>query len=109
MGAAKKMAKGLAAGALLGAVAAMIVSAAKKDPGAKASTMAAKSVAKKVGAHAKKIGKITKGAYDAIVETTMAEARGAKQLSKGELDELRKELTKSWKELSAMFTSSGKK
>lgn len=103
------MAKGLAAGALLGAVAAMIVSATKKDPNAKASTKAAKTVAKRVGVHAKKIGKITKSAYDAIVEKTVAEARGAKQMSTGELAELRKELTASWKELAKMFGGDAKK
>jgi len=103
MGAVKKLAKGLAAGALLGAAAMFIANAAKKDPNVKAATKAAQTVAKRAMAHAKKIGKISKSAYDSIVETTVAEARGAKQLSNAEVAELRKELSASWKELAKMM------
>ena len=54
-------------------------------------------------AHAKSVGKLTKTAYGKIVDTTVAEFRGVKDLSEEELSELRSELKNSWDGVKVMF------
>lgn len=103
MGSAKSFIKGLAAGAVLGAVAALVSSMQDKDKKAQALTAAARRIRERVAERAKKLGKLTKGAYDKIVDTTVAEFRGVKALSEQELAELRAELRASWNDVSAML------
>jgi hypothetical protein len=47
-------------------------------------------------AHAKQLGKLSRSAYDKIVDTTVAEYRGVKALSESELTELKDELKMHW-------------
>lgn len=96
--------KGLAAGAVLGAVAALMHTVQDKDKKAKELEKVALRIKDKVAAHAKKLGKLTKVAYGKIVETTVAEYRGVKALSEEELDELRDELKGSWKGVQEMMS-----
>ncbi|MEY4744216.1 MAG: hypothetical protein RL272_161 [Candidatus Parcubacteria bacterium] len=98
----KGFVKGLAAGAVLGAVAAMMHTVQDKDKKAKEIEKAAMRIKDKVAAHAKKLGKLTKAAYGKIVETTVAEYRGVKALSEDELSELRKELKAGWSDVRQM-------
>lgn len=95
--------KGLALGAVLGAVAALMNEMKERDITAKNMTDAAQRIKDKVGKHAKKLGALTKDAYGSIVDTTVAEYRGMKALSEDELKELAKELKGSWKEVQAMM------
>lgn len=95
--------KGLAAGAVLGAVAALMHTVQDKDKKAKELEKVALRIKDKVAAHAKKLGKLTKAAYGKIVETTVAEYRGVKALSEEELDELREELKGSWSGVAEMM------
>ena len=90
--------KGLAAGAVLGAAASLAMSMQKKERTEKGRALkkAANEVKDRVVTHAKKLGKLSKSAYDKIVDTTVAEYRGVKSLTDAELDELKKELKKSW-------------
>ncbi len=95
--------KGLAAGAVLGAVAALMPTGQDKDKKAKEIEKAAMRIKDKVAAHAKKLGKLTKTAYGKIVETTVAEYRGVKALSEDELAELREELKAGWTDVREML------
>lgn len=99
MGSKKSFVKGLAAGAVLGAVAAML--SVMKDKGAKSAALqkTALKIKDKVAVHAKRLGKLSKAAYGKIVETTVAEYRGAKALSEGELEDLRDELKAGWEDI----------
>ncbi len=103
MGAKKLLVKGLALGAVLGAVAALINEMKDRDISAKEVTAAAERIKTKVGKHAKKLGSLTKEAYGSIVDTTVAEYRGVKALTEDELKDLAKELKGSWKEVQAMM------
>lgn len=95
---AKGFVKGLAAGAVLAAVGALVIS--MKDGNNKAAAKRLGKVAHvikdKVVAHAKKMGKLSKSAYDRIVDTTVAEYRGVQALSESELKEMRSELKAEW-------------
>lgn len=107
MGSKKSFVKGLAAGAVLGAVAAML--SAMKDKNAKSTELhkTAMRIKDKVALHAKKLGKLSKTAYGKIVETTIAEYRGVKALSEGELEDLRDELKAGWEDVRKMMSNSG--
>ena len=100
--------KGLAAGAVLGAVAHLVLSMEHKDEKKAAIAKAADRIRRKVMAHAKSVGKLTKTAYGKIVDTTVAEFRGVKDLSEEELTELGSELKGSWDGVKAKFESSPK-
>lgn len=102
MGSKKAFVKGLAAGAVLGAVAAMLHSIKDKDKAAKDLQKAATRIKDKVSGHAKHLGKLSKAAYDKIVDTTVAEYRGVKALTEDELDELKKELKAGWSDVKSM-------
>ncbi len=100
---AKGFIKGLAAGAVVGAVAALYSTMHGKDKKAKEFRKTADAVTKKVAAHAKNLGKLTKSAYNTIVDTTLGEYKGVKALSQEELDELRDELKDSFDDIVKVF------
>lgn len=95
----KGFVKGLAAGAVLGAVASLAMSMKAPDEKKRELQKAAHDVKDRVMAHAKKLGKLSKSSYDKIVDTTMAEYRGMKALTEDELMELRAELKGSWSDV----------
>ena len=64
MGSKKSFVKGLAAGAVLGAVAAMLHSMTDKDKKMHDLEKAAMRIKDKVASHAKKLGKLSKAAYE---------------------------------------------
>lgn len=103
MGSKKSFVKGLAAGAVLGAVAAMLHSMTDKDKKMHDLEKAAMRIKDKVASHAKKLGKLSKAAYETIVDTTVAEYRGVKALTEDELMELKKELKSSWGDVKTMI------
>lgn len=103
MGTKKSFVKGLAAGAVLGAVAAIMHTMQDRDKKAQELQKSAMRIKDKVAAHAKKLGKLTKTAYGKIVETTVAEYRGVKALSEDELSELRNELKAGWTDVQRML------
>lgn len=102
MGKHKGFVKGLAAGAVLGAVASVLMSMEHKDEKKAALAKVANRVKTRVVQHSKSIGKLTKSAYNKIVDTTVAEFRGVKDLSEAELKELRAELRDSWGDVKGM-------
>ena len=102
MGSKKTIVKALAAGAVLGAIASLIMSMRHTEEG-KDIGKTAEKIRKRVALHAKKIGKLSKSAYDAIVETTLAEYRGVKAMSDSELQELKIELKEQWTHLSKIL------
>jgi hypothetical protein len=91
--------KGLAAGAVLGAAASYLSHLAGDEKSVKALKKVADDVRERIVKHAKELGKLTKAAYNQIVETTVAEYTGAKALSETELAQLKKDLKAGWKEL----------
>jgi len=97
----KRLVKGLAAGAVLAAVAslAMSMKEEKNRKTVKEMSKAAHKMKDRVLAHAKKLGKLTKSAYAKIVDTTVAEYRGVKSLSESDLAELKEELMVSWSDV----------
>ncbi len=103
MASAKSFVKGLAAGAVLGAVAAIVSGVHDKDKKMRSLRAMAVRVKNRVAGHAKTVGKLTKGAYHEIVEKAIAECRGAKTLSEAELDELKDELKGSWTDVRKMI------
>lgn len=100
---AKGFIKGLAAGAVLGAVAAIVGTMKDKNQKAAELQKAAKQISAKIARHAKKLGSLTKSAYDNIVESTVEEYKGLKTLSKSEVADLTKELKSGWKEVQKMI------
>lgn len=88
--------KGVAIGAVLAALATMFLKDEHRDEKTATAMSAADSVKKRVLAHMKSVGKVTKAAFNKIVETTLAEYRGAKALTAEELAELKKELKENW-------------
>lgn len=102
MGSKKNFVKGLAAGAVLGAVASMVMAMRNTKEAHELGDIAEK-IKNRVAKHAKKVGKLTKSAYGNVVEKTVAEYRGAKALSDSELTELKDELKDSWVHLQAML------
>ncbi len=97
----KGFVKGLAAGAVLGAVASLIMSMEKeeRDEKMKAIKKAALEIKDNVAKHAKTLGKLSKQAYGKIVDTTVGEYRGMKLLSEEDLQDLKKELKGDWQRL----------
>ncbi|OGL73941.1 hypothetical protein A3C96_02710 [Candidatus Uhrbacteria bacterium RIFCSPHIGHO2_02_FULL_60_10] len=93
--------KGLAVGAVLGAVAAVIskMDSRERDKKAVAVKKTAAHIANRVATHAKTLGRLTKSAYHQIVDATVAEYRGTKALSEDELSSLKKELKEDWGKL----------
>ncbi|MEA3249272.1 MAG: hypothetical protein U9Q03_02855 [Patescibacteria group bacterium] len=104
MGRHKGFVKGLAAGAVLGTVASVLMSMEHKDEKKAAIAKVANRVKGRMLRHSKNIGKLTKGAYNQIVDTTVAEFRGVKDLSESELVEMRDELRASWDDVKGMIT-----
>jgi hypothetical protein len=94
----KRIVKGLAAGAVLAAVASLVVSMKdeKNKKAVKEMAKVAHGIKERVARHAKKLGKLSKTAYNKIVDTTVAEYRGVKALSESDLSEMKKELKESW-------------
>ncbi len=96
--------KGLALGAVLAGVAALIHEMKGRDLNTKEVQKAAQRIKTKVAKHAKTLGKLSKGAYGKIVDTTVGEFRGVKALSAAELDDLKDELKAGWEEVQKMMT-----
>ncbi len=89
----------LAAGALVGAAAHMINKCENKDKKKAALTKAANKVGQLAKKHAKDVGKMTKSNFNKIIDSVVAEFKDTKDVSKGELNELKKELKNSWDEV----------
>ena len=98
---AKKTIKGLAMGAVLAGVATLAIKMREEKNQKKAKEMAkhAQMVTAKVVKHAQKLGKLTKTAYNQIVNTTICEYKEVKALSESELKELQSELKESWSDV----------
>jgi hypothetical protein len=98
---AKKIVKGLACGAMLAGVAAALVAMKDEKNKKKVAELskAAEKIKDRLVGHGKKVGKLSKSAYNKIVDTTIAEYRGLKQLSDVELDELKDEMKDGWEDL----------
>ena len=107
MGAAKKFIKGLATGAVLAAVATLVVGMRdeKNRHLAKELGRAGHDIKERMAKHAKKFGKLTKAAYGKIVDTTVAEYRGVKALSESDLDDLKGELKAGWTDIQSILKS----
>lgn len=103
----KKIVKGLAAGAVLAAVASLIVSMKEErnKKAAKELGKVAHEIKERVAKHAKKLGKLSRSAYNKIVETTVAEYRGVKALSETDLSDMKKELKDSWSDVHRIFNA----
>lgn len=103
--------KGLAAGAVLGAVASVIASMNEKERDEKlhAIKVAAMDIKTRVDDHAKSLGKLSKAAYEKIVDATVAEYRGLATLSEGELKHLKKDLLAGWKQVEKIVKGTTKK
>jgi hypothetical protein len=98
----------LAAGALVGAAAHLY----KKHDGAQKKAALAKvanNVGKKVGMHAKRVGKVTKSSFKSIVDSVVDEYQDTKDMTAGELKELKTELMNGWDKIQAEFTADEKK
>jgi len=96
MASTKSFIKGLAAGAVLGAVAAVVTKMENKNEKMVEIQKAAGRIKDKVAKHAVEMGGLSKGAYHKIVEATVSEFKNLKHLSDGELNELKAELKESW-------------
>lgn len=103
----KKIVKGLAAGAVLAGVASLVVSMRdeKNRKAAKELHQAAHQIKERVTKHAKNLGTLTKSAYGKIVDTTVAEYRGVKELSEADLREIRSDLKESWNQVQSILNS----
>ena len=102
---AKKLIRTLAMGAILAGAASLAVSMKDEKNRKKAKELgkAALAIKGRVAKHAVKLGKLSKSAYGKIVDTTVAEYRGVKALSEGELDELKTELKAGWEDVRQIF------
>ena len=96
MASVKSFVKGLAAGAVLGAVAAIVTSLGNKDEKVIELEKAATKIKDKVAKHARTMGKLSKSSFNEIVDKTVEEYRGLKHLSEKELADLKAELMDSW-------------
>ncbi len=107
---AKKLIKGMAMGAVLAAVASLMISMKDEKNKKKARDLAktAHEIKERVVRHGKKLGRLTKAAYGKIVDTTVAEYRGAKALSDVELVELKQELKAGWGDVKKIMKKSEK-
>lgn len=89
--------KGLAAGAVIASAAALIMDLRDgKGQKGKQLQKAVTDIGKKVAHHALRVGKLSKSAYGKIVDTTVAEYRGAKALSAEDVREMKAELKEGW-------------
>ena len=103
MGSKKSFVKGIAAGAVLAAAASLIMEMrGEGNVHAKEFKNVAKKIGDRVTKKALRLGKLSKSAYNNIVDTTIHEYRGVKALSEEELLELRMELRGSWNELKSL-------
>lgn len=103
-----KFVKGLAAGAVLGAVAALIIKMENKSEKLADLQKSALKIKDKVAKHALAMGKLSKAAYHEIVDKTVEEYRGLKSLSDKELVELRADLKGSWTEVESLMKNKPK-
>lgn len=92
--------KGVVAGSVLGAI--VVAASRMKASEKKALTKTLADVQRKIASHSKRIGSLTRSAYEKIVDTAVAEYRGVKALSEKDLDDLRAELKASWKDVKKM-------
>lgn len=99
----------MAAAAVLGAAASLYMKMKEDGKGAKALMRAASDVRKRLADHAASFGKMTRRAYDSIVETTLAEYKGVKALSAEELAQLKEDLKDGWDEMQKAMKKTGKK
>ncbi len=104
----KVFVKGLALGAVLAGVAALMHEMKDRNINTKQVQKAAMRIKTKVAKHAKTLGKLSKSAYSTIVDTTIAEYRGVKALSEDELKDLKDELKASWEDVQKMMTKKKK-
>lgn len=104
MGAKKFLLKTLVAGAVIGGVAAMLKKMKENGQMDELETTADR-IKNKVVKQAKKLGKLTKSAYENIVDTTVAEYRGVKALSENDLEDLGDELKASWEDIQEVLMS----
>jgi hypothetical protein len=89
--------KGLAAGAVLAAAASLIMDMRDgKGQKAKQVQKTVMDIGKKVARHAMHIGKLSKEAHLKIIDTVIAEHRGARALSKDDVREIKAELKEGW-------------
>jgi gas vesicle protein len=91
--------KGIALGAVLGSLATIVMRDEHRTEKAKAAKKVADTVQKKVVEHLLAVGKVTKSAFDKVVEATLAEFRDVKELSSDELKELKKEFKDTWRQM----------
>lgn len=104
----KSFVKGLAAGAVLGAVAAMATTVEDKDEKLASLQKAAQRIKAKVAKDAQQVGKLSKTAYHRIVDATVEEYRSLKHLTDDELVELKRDLKDSWVEVERMVKNKPK-
>ena len=110
MASTKSLFKGLAAGAVLGAVGAMLVKSNKTtDKKAKELYKAGEEIAGRIADKAVKLGAVSKSAYSKVVDALIAEYKGAKHLTDKELAELKDELKDSWEDVQAILKKNAKK
>ncbi len=104
------MIRSLAMGAVLAGVASLMISMRDEKNRKKARELAktAHEIKERVVKHGKKLGKLSKAAYGKIVDTTVAEYRGAKALSEGELVELKQELKAGWTDVQKIMKKTEK-
>lgn len=104
----KKLMKGVAVATLIaGAVA--LTQALKKNRKSKILKEAAVDAKESVLAHARKLGKLSKGSYARIVDAVMDEYAAIKALSKSELSALSDELKDGWKDAGEAMGNDAKK
>jgi hypothetical protein len=101
----KKAVRTLAMGAVLAAVATLLIKMKDEKTKLKVKKLAkaADSIKNKVVVHAKKMGKLSKAAYGKIVDTTVAEYRGVKALSEADLKELKRDLKSGWSDMKVIM------
>jgi gas vesicle protein len=110
MASSKSLFKGLAAGAVLAAVGTMLVKSNKSaDKKAKELYRAAEDITSRVTSKALKLGGVTKAAYGKVVDSLIAEYKGAKHLTDRELADLKDELKESWEDVQAILKKKAKK
>ena len=93
-------------GAVLAGVATLAIKMRDEKNQKKAKDMAkhAQMVTTKVVKHAQKLGKLTKTAYNQIVDTTIGEYKEMHGLTTSELKELKTELKDSWTDVQSIMT-----
>lgn len=105
MSSMKPFVKGLMAAAVIGAVGLLAHSVAKNDKRAKQLKKTVEDIMDVVAKKALTLGKLTKSAYNKIVDTAVSEYKTAADFSGDELKELADELKNSWKDVESIFKS----